>query len=318
MQRRAILFAALALAAGVLQAQAFPSRPVTLVVPFAAGSSPDALVRALAQELAKDGGQPVLVDNRPGASAILAVQTVAKATPDGHTLLVSGNVAFTANPHTFRQLPYDPVRDFEPITALARGPMILYAHPGRVPARDAAALVALARQQPGRLSFGYTSSTSRLPAELLQQATGVQLVGVAYKAGYQALPDLLEGRIDLLFTDLGAMPYVRQGRLLALAVADARRTSLAPDVPTLAEAGIPGVELPYWIAAYAPARTPLAVLQRLYELLAKACHATSVQRAMAVGGTTPFVTPRGELQKFQRDEAAKWGKVIRAAHMQPE
>lgn len=322
MQRRAALFAIGAALAGAGRAQTFPSKPITLVAPFAAGSSPDALVRALAQELARElaktAGQPVLVDNKPGASSILAAQAVAKAVPDGHTLLVTGNVAFTGNPHTFKQLPYDAVRDFEPITALAKGPMVLYAHPGRVPAHDAAGLVQLARQSPGSLTFGYTSSTSRLPAELLQQVSGIKLVGVPYKAGAQALPDLLEGRIELLFTDLGAMPFVKQGKLRAIAVADAQRSPLAPDVPTLAEAGIEGVELPYWIAAYAPARTPPAIVSRLHELLSKAGRSPEVRKAMAVGGTSPFVTPPGELARFQAAEAAKWGAIIRAAGMQPE
>jgi tripartite-type tricarboxylate transporter receptor subunit TctC len=297
-QRRTVLLAGIGALTGVapslLRAQSFPSKPITLVTPFAAGGSPDALVRALAQELTADTGQTVIVDNKPGASSILAAQTVAKANPDGHTLLISGNVAFTANPHTFKQLPYDPVRDFEPIATLAQGPMILFAHPGRVPSADAAGLVALARARPGEFSFGYTSATSRLPAELL------------------------EGRIDLLFTDLGAMPYVKQGKLRALAVADAQRTPLAPEVPTLAEAGIRGVELPYWLAAYAPARTPLAVVQRLHALFAKACRSAAVQRAMAIGGTTAFVTPLGALARFQSDEAAKWGAIIHAAGMQPE
>lgn len=321
MQRRPALIAFIAPLAGwpvASRAQDFPSKAITLVVPFAAGSSPDALVRALAQELARDTGQVVVVDNKPGASSILAAQTVARAAPDGHTLLVSGNVAFTANPHLFKQLPYDPVRDFEPIATVARGPMILFAHPGRIPSGDAAGLVAQARQRPGELSFGFTGATSRLPAELLQQMTGIRLAGVPYKAGYQALPDLLAGRIDLLFTDLGAMPYVNQGRLRALAVADSRRSPLAPDVPTLAESGIRGVELPYWLAAYAPSRTPAAVVQRLHGLLAKACESAGVTRAMAIGGTTPFVTAPGALRRFQAEEAARWGAVIQAAGMQPE
>jgi tripartite-type tricarboxylate transporter receptor subunit TctC len=316
--RRALLLAIGATLAGATRAQTFPSKPITLVAPFAAGSSPDALVRALAQQLAHDAGQPVIVDNKPGASSILAAQAVAKAAADGHTLLVTGNVAFTGNPHTFKQLPYDPVRDFEPITALAKGPMVLYAHPGRVTARDARALVQQARQQPGQLSFGYTSATSRLPAELLQQVTGIKLVGVPYKAGVQALPDLLEGRIELLFTDLGAMPYVKTGRLRAIALADTQRSPLAPEVPTLLESGIKGVELPYWIAAYAPARTPAATVARLHELLGKASRSPAVQAAMALGGTSLFLTPLGALQRFQATEAAKWGAIIRAAGMQPE
>ena len=320
MQRRAACLALTLAAAvpGAARAQGFPSRPITLVVPFAAGGAPDALVRALAQELARDGGQPVVVDNKPGASSILAAQAVAKARPDGHTLLISGNVAFTANPHTFKRLPYDPVRDFAPITALARGPMILYLHAGRMPVRDAAALVQLARQRPGELSFGYTSATSRMPAERLQQATGIRLNGVPYKAGVQALPDLLEGRIDLLFTDFGAMPYVKQGRLQAIAVADAQRSPLAPDLPTLTDSGIPGVELPYWLAAYAPAGTPEPVLQRLHRMLLQACGTAAVREAMAIGGTTPFTTTPAELRRFQADEAAKWGAIIRAAGSQPE
>jgi tripartite-type tricarboxylate transporter receptor subunit TctC len=321
-QRRTVLLAGIGSLAGVspglLRAQSFPSKPITLVTPFAAGGSPDALVRALAQELTADTGQTVIVDNKPGASSILAAQTVAKANSDGHTLLISGNVAFTANPHTFKQLPYDPVRDFEPIATLAQGPMILFAYPGRVPSAGAAGLVALARARPGEFSFGYTSATSRLPAELLQQVTGIRLNPIPYKAGVQALPDLIEGRIDLLFTDLGAMPYVKQGKLRALAVADAQRTPLAPEVPTLTEAGIRGVELPYWLAAYAPARTPLAVVQGLHALFAKACRSAAVQRAMAIGGTTAFVTPLGALARFQSDEAAKWGAIIHAAGMQPE
>ena len=326
MQRRswlmAIAGAASGLVPGTLRAQAYPSKAITLVTPFAAGSSPDALVRALAQELARDfankAGQAVVVDNKPGASSILAAQTVARAAADGHTLLIAGNVAFSANPHTFKQLPYDPVRDFEPITALARGPMILYANPGQVPATGADGLVSQARRVPGELSYGYTSATSRLPAEMLQQATGIRLNGVPYKAGYQALPDLLAGRIALLFTDLGALSYVKQGQLRALAVADAQRSPLAPDVPTFAEAGIRGVELPYWIAAYAPARTPEGIVRSLHGGFTKACQSAEVQRAMALGGTTPFVTAPGALQQFQREEAAKWGAVIRAAGLQPE
>lgn len=179
MQRRPLILCLVLIGAGLAgsavqaQPQTFPSKAITLVVPFAAGSAPDALVRAVAQEMAHDTGQAVIVDNKPGASSILAAQTVARATPDGHTLLVSGNVAFTSNPHTFKQLPYDPVADFAPITALAKGPMILYAHPGRWATPDAAGLLAAARERPGQLTFGYTSTTSRLPAEVLQQSTGI-------------------------------------------------------------------------------------------------------------------------------------------------
>jgi tripartite-type tricarboxylate transporter receptor subunit TctC len=301
-----------------VRAAAYPAKTITLVAPFAAGSSPDALVRALAQAMSTDMAQNVIVENKPGASSILAAQAVARATPDGYTLLISGNVAFTANPFMFRRLAYDPVVDFSPITALARGPMILYANPRTVPVRNVAEFVKFAKRQPRGLNFGYTSATSRMPAELLQQVSGIPLNGVAYKAGYQALPDLLEGRIDLLFTDLGAMTYVKSGQLNALAVADTERSPFTPDVPTLQEAGIAGVDLPYWVAAYAPARTPPAVVQRLHAVLARACQTDAVRKAMAIGGTVPFVTTPDELQRFQAKDMQRWERVIRTAGIQAE
>lgn len=321
LRRRALSIIALA-ASGAsvmpVRAEGYPARAITLVVPFAAGSSPDVLVRALAQAMTADMAQAVIVDNKPGASSILAAQAVAKAAPDGYTLLISGNVAFTANPFMFRHLSYDPVADFSPVTALARGPMILYANPRTVPVRTMAEFVSFARQQHRSLNFGYTSAVSRMPAELLRQVTGIPLNGVAYKAGYQALPDLLEGRIDLLFTDLGAMTYVTAGKLKALAVADVERSPFTPDVPTLQESGIAGVELPYWVAAYAPARTPPAVVQRLQAVLARACQTAAVRKAMAVGGTVPFVTTPDELQRFQASEAQRWQRVIHTAGIQAE
>jgi tripartite-type tricarboxylate transporter receptor subunit TctC len=293
----------------------FPTRPITFVTPFAAGSPPDAVVRAVAQAVARQAGQPVIVDNRPGASSIIAAQGIARAAPDGHALLITGNVVFTANPHTFRSLPYA-AADFAPVAALASGPMMLYANPRTVPAESAAELVALARQQPDHIRFGYTSTTSRLPAELLQQLCGIRLTGIPYKAGYQALPDLLEGRIDLLFTDLGALAHHRAGRLRALAVADHERSPLAPDIPTLAEDGIVGVELPYWFAAYAPAHTPVPAIAHLHELLAAACHTAEIRNAMALGGTVPFVLAPAALHSFQVEETARWGRAIRATGMQ--
>ena len=287
-----------------------------------------AAVKAFVDELASAwGGVDVLVNNagrgRGGNLDTLTPELIlahAKVLQMGHFRFIQAVVPHMRRQHWGRIIEINalagaiPAPDGIPSVinrasciALAKGPMILYAHPERWATPDTAGLLAAGRERPGQLTFGYTSTTSRLPAEVLQQSTGIGLAGVPYKAGNQALPDLLEDRIDLLFTDLSAMVYVKQGKLRALAVADAQRSPLAPEVPTFAEAGIKGVELPYWVAAYAPARTPAAVLQRLHALIGKACQSSAVQRAFAVGGTTVFVTAPGELQRFQADEAAKWG-----------
>lgn len=195
-------------------------RSLSFIVPFSAGSGPDAVVRALAREVGAAAGVTVIVDNRPGASSVLAAQAVARALPDGATVLITGNVAFTGNPHVMKQLPYDPVADFTPVAGIARGPMVLYVNPEALPARGVAELLALLKREPGRYSYGYTSITSRLPAEVLQQAAGVKLVGVPYRSGAAALPDLVSGRIQLLFTDFSAAPHAAAGRLRAIAVTE--------------------------------------------------------------------------------------------------
>lgn len=304
---------------GPVQAQHYPDRLINFVVPFTPGAAPDAFVRALAQEVSRATGAPTIVDNRPGAGSALAVQAVAKAAPDGYTVLVTGNVAITGNVHVMKRPGYDPVTDLTPVTPLARGPMVLYVNPAKLPAQRASDLLPLLRKgSPGSHAFGYTSITSRLPAEMLQQTLGAQLTAIPYRSGNAALPDLVSGRIDLLFSDLSAMLHVASGRLRALGVTGAQRSPQAPEVPTLAEAGIPGIDVGFWVGAYLPAKAPPAVVAALHALLLRAVKSPDARAVLQAQGASEFVLPIGELAVFQAQETAAWGRIIRAAGIQPE
>lgn len=299
-------------------AQGYPDRLITFVVPFTAGAAPDVFVRAIAREVALEAGVATIVENKPGAGSVLAAQSVAKAAPDGYTVLVTGNVAITGNPHVFNRLAYDPVADFAPVTPLSRGPMVLYVNPHKLPVANLAELVKVLRKAPGTHSFGFTSITSRLPAEVLQQTLGLTLVGVPYRSGNAALPDLVSGQIDMMFTDLSAWPHVSSGRLRALAVTDRQRSPFAPELPSFAEAGIKGMDIGFWIAAYLPAKASPAVVTRLHRLLSRATQAPGVKNAYQASGTVEFLLPEGELARFQAQESSAWGRIIRAAGIQPE
>jgi tripartite-type tricarboxylate transporter receptor subunit TctC len=258
------------------------------------------------------------VQNRPGGSSGIAAQTVGSAKPDGYTLLISGNVAFTGNPHVIKKLPYDPVNGFVPLTTLTKGPMYLYANPDKVKAASAKELLQQLKNDPGRFTFGYTSITSRLPAEVLQQTAGVKVVGAAYKSGAAMMPDLISGVIDFMFTDFSAWTYVNSGQLKSLGVTDDVRSPFTPNLPTFKENGIEGMDIGFWLAAYLPAQTPRPVVEKMYALLVQANKTPSVQAAMKAFGTFEFVQPLGQLEKYQAKERDTWGKIIKAANIQPE
>lgn len=299
-------------------AQTYPAKLITFVVPFAAGAAPDVFVRTIARDIAREAGVPTIVENRPGAGSILAAQTVARAAPDGYTVLVTGNVAFTGNPHVYKKLGYDPVNDFTPVTTLSKGPMYLYVNPQKVPATNITELLQLIRKDPNKYSFGYTSITSRLPAEVLQQSSGVKILGVPYRSGASATPDLLSGQIDMLFTDFSAWTFVNSGKLRAIGVTDLKRSPYAPELPTFEEAGVKGMDIGFWLAAYLPAHAPAPVVARLHQLLSKATQAPELKPSYQASGTFEFLMPVGELAKFQAKERAAWGQIIRSAGIQPE
>ncbi|MFS8974217.1 Bug family tripartite tricarboxylate transporter substrate binding protein [Cupriavidus necator] len=308
---------ALILPAGQAWAE-FPDKPIRFVVPFAAGSATDQLARAIGQAITVDSKATVVVDNKPGANGFIAASDVAKAAPDGYTVLISTNTTHAANEHLFKKLPYDPVKDFTPVTALGRGGQIMVVNP-QVPAKTVGEFIALAKKQPGKLSFGSGSSSSRIAGELFQQMAHVELLHVPYKSNPLAITDLLGNQIQMMITDTATgLPQVKSGKLRALGVSGKARSPLAPDVPTIDEAGVKGYEMSYWFAAYAPAGTPQPVVARLNAMMVKAARSDTAANFYQSTGTEVFTSTPAELAKFQQQESGKWGRIIKAANIQPE
>lgn len=310
---------ALGLAPVLAQADGFPEKSITFVVPFAAGTATDQIARAIGNAVAAETKQAVVIDNRAGANGFIAAQNVAKAAPDGYTVLITTNTTHAANEHLFKKLPYDPVKDFAPITALGKGGQIMVVNPS-FPAKTVAEFIALAKKEPGKYSFGSGSSSSRMAGELLQQMADIKLLHVPYKSNTLAVTDLLGGQINMMITDTATgLPQVKSGKLRALGMSSSKRSPLAPDVPTIAEAGVKGYEMGYWFAAYAPAKTPPAVVKRLNELLVKAAHTEAAKTAFyEPTGTEVFTNSPEEMAKFQAAESKKWGSIVKAAGIEAE
>ncbi len=316
-----VLAATLAIASAAVAAPAaaeYPAKSVTFLVPFAAGSATDQLARALGQSLTAQAKQPVVVDNKPGASGFIAAQAAARAPADGYTVLITTNTTHAANEHLYKKLPYDPVKDFQPVTLLGKGGQIMVVNPS-LPVNSVTDFIALAKKEPGKRTFGSGSSSSRIAGELFQQMAEVKLVHVPYKSNPMAVTDLLGGQIDMMITDAATgLPQVKSGKLRALGVSSSKRSPLAPDVPTIDEAGVKGYEMGYWFGAYAPAGTPADVLDRLNALLVKAVASQEARQFYETTGTEPVSGTPEELAKFQQAEAQKWGKIIKAAGIEAE
>jgi tripartite-type tricarboxylate transporter receptor subunit TctC len=304
--------------AGASLAQSYPAKPVNFVVPFAAGSATDQLARALGQSLTEQSGQAVVVDNKAGASGMLAAQSVARSAADGYTVLITTNTTHAANEHLYKKLGYDPVKDFAPVTGLGKGGQVLVVRVD-APYKNVAELLAQARKTPGRLSFGSGSSSSRVAGEMFKQLSHTDILHVPYKSNPNAITDLLGGVIDLMITDTATgLPQIKGGKLKALGVSTNQRIPLLPEVPTIAEAGVKGYDMGYWFAAYVPAGTPKPVVARLNELLVKATHSAAAKAFFDGSGAEAWSSSPEELAKFQAGETLKWGKVIKAAGIEPE
>ena len=299
-------------------AQPWPAKSITFIVPFAAGTATDQLARSIGLAVSAETGQAVVVDNKPGASGFIAAQAAAKAAADGYTVLITTNTTHAATEHLYKKLPYDPVKEFTPITGLGKGGQILVVNPLN-PAKSVGELIAQAKKDPGKLTFGSGSSSSRIAGELFQQMAGLQLLHVPYKSNTLAITDLLGGQIDMMITDTTTgLPQIKAGKLRALGYSGKKRSVLVPEVPTIDEAGVKGYEMTYWFAAYTPANTSVPVVKRLNDLLIKATKSPSATTFYNSTGTDVFTTTPEELGKFQAEESQKWGRIIKAAGIQPE
>jgi tripartite-type tricarboxylate transporter receptor subunit TctC len=319
MQLRRTLLALCAFASltGTAAAQSYPTRPITIVVGSSAGSATDGLARAVGNEITKLTGQAVVVENRAGAMGGIAAQTVARAKPDGYTLFITTNTTQAANPHLLKSLPYDPIKDFTPVTLMTKGYQLLVVNPN-VKANTISEVIALAKKDPGKLAYGSGSSSARVAAELFQQMTGTEMNYVPYKANPPAVIDLVAGQTDLMIVDLPAsLPHVRSGKLRALGISGPKRSALVPNVPTIAET-LPGYEAGYWNALYAPANTPQPVVQRLTELVHRSLAAPGVRQIVEQSGQEIAVSTPEELGRFQTAELDRWGRIIRTAGIERE
>lgn len=308
-----------ALLASAANAAAFPERPVRFVVASSPGGALDVLARLTGPKLTEKWGQPVVVDNRAGAGGVIGTEIVANANPDGYTILVIAQ-GFTANPYLYKKLPYRTPQDFSPITILATGPNVLVVHPS-VKAGSVKELVALAKSQPGKLNYATSGvgAASHLSIEMFKRMSGVDMVHIPYKGAGAATAAVVGGQVQLLFTSTGAaIPHIRSGRLKALGVTTVKRSSVLPDVPTIAETGFPGFRVDGWYALLAPAHTPKPVVDRIYaDVAAVLKMPDTVKRIESYGLEPNGLTPR-EFSAYIGDELAKWGKVIREAGIKPE
>lgn len=316
-QALALLLAA-ALAPAAMAQGKYPEKPLTFIVPFAAGSATDQLARALGQSITEQTRQPVVVENKAGASGMPAAQSAARSAADGYTVLITTNTTHAANEHLYKKMPYDPVKDFAPVTGLGKGGQVMVVNAAS-PYKSVADVLNAAKKNPGKLTFGSGSSSSRMAGEMLKQLAGVDILHVPYKSNPLGITDLLGGQIDLMITDTSTgVPQVKAGKLRALGYSTQKRSAQLPDVPTLDEAGVKGYDMGYWFAAYVPANTPAPVVARLNELLHTAVKSAAAKTFFDTAGSEPWTTTPDELAKFQAAETQKWGKVIKAAGIEAE
>jgi tripartite-type tricarboxylate transporter receptor subunit TctC len=297
---------------------AYPAQNIRFVVPFAAGSATDTLARLLAHRMSAIFGRSVVVENIAGGNGIPASQAVARSVPDGYTVMITANTTHAGNQALLKKLPYDAVADFEPITKLGTITLALVANPS-VPANNLKELIAYARANPGKLTFGAGSSSSRMSAELLKTMAGIDMLHVPYKSNPQVVTDLLGGQISVFFGDVStALPPVRAGKLKGFAVSGLKRSPLAPDLPTIDESGLKGYELTAWFAAYAPAKTPMPVIEKLNAAFREALADKDVSSKLLAAGVEPETGTPDELRQFQAAETKKWDKIARDAKIEKE
>jgi len=315
MKIRTFLVFALLAFASLARAEDYPSKPIRFVVPYPAGGPLDTVARLLGQKVSESLKQPVIVDNRPGAGGNIGADFVAKSAPDGYTILMGAVATHAINPTLYGHIPYDPVADFIPITQVASTPNVLVVNPS-VPAKDVREFVAYAKANPGKLNFGSgsTGSAGHLAGELFKTMAGVDMTHVPYKGAGPAMQDLVAGQIQLMFDNLASsLGQIRAGKVRPLAVTTAKRTSLAPELPTIAESGLPGFDINTWFGVFAPARTPQPVVDRLYTEFTRALAMPDVRQKMVDLGAEPVGNKPAEFAAYIRSEKDKYARVIKAS-----
>ena len=321
---RLIVAASIALAshgalAATANAPAYPTRPVRVIVPQSAGGSTDLAARIVVQRMGEAMGQTFVVDNRPGAGSLNGTETVAKAPPDGYTLLCVA-ASFSINPSLHEKLPFDPIRDFTAITRLAALPHILVVHPS-LPVKTVKDLIALAKAKPGELNYASSgvATSTHLAAELFRHLTGTDMVQVPFKGGAPGMVGLLSGQVQLYVATIStALPHVKSGKLRALAVSSAKRSIVAPEYPTIAEAGVPGYEHASWVGMLATAKTPSPIISALNAQAVKAVARDDVRALLLRDGLEPVGDSPQEFAGVIKAEVAKWMKVVKAAGIKPQ
>jgi tripartite-type tricarboxylate transporter receptor subunit TctC len=310
--------AVFALAAGVALAQSdYPNKPIKLIVPFAPGGVTDTSARAVAEALGARLGQPVIVENRPGASGNIGTAQVAQAAPDGYTLVLGFDGTLVINPHVFNNMPFDTLRDLAPVTKLGDAALLLVSHPS-VPVKNLKEFMAYAKTKPGPHPYGTsgTGGTPHLAGELMKQRTGIALEHVPYKGGGQAMTDVLGGQIPLVFTAIAsAQQHVKSGKVVALGVPSLKRSAALPEVPTFVESGIADFEATSWVGILAPAKTPKAVIDKLQREIAAVLQSDKVKERYGVLGIEPVGNTPEQFAGQIRADLARWAEVVKAANI---
>jgi tripartite-type tricarboxylate transporter receptor subunit TctC len=310
----AAVAAALALAPLAAQAQApFPAKPITIIVPFSAGGTTDILARVVGQYMSKDLGQPVIVDNRAGAAGNIGAQIVARAAPDGYTLLMGTVGTHAINQSLYKKMPFDPIKDFAPLSRVALVPNLLVANPSQ-PYKTVKEMIAYAKANPGKITFASSGNGTsiHLSGELFQHMAGVEMQHIPYRGSAPAVTDLIGGQTAVMFDNMpSSIAYVKSGKLRALAVTTPKRSPALPDVPTIAEAGLPGYSATSWFGLLAPASTPAPVVGKLNASILKALADPEVKKKLAEQGAEPHGEKPEQFAEFIRSETAKWGKTVK-------
>lgn len=301
-------------------AQAYPAKPIRLVVPFTPGGSTDILARLVGQKLGEAFGQQVIIDNRPGAGGNIGVELVAKSLPDGYTLVMGHIGTFGVNPSLYPKLPYDPIKDFQPITLFAKVPNLLAVNPS-LPVKSVKDLIALARAKPGALNYGSggNGSAAHLATEYFKLLSKTDIQHIPYKGTAPAITDLISGQVSMAITGVPPLlPHVKSGRVRAIAVATSKRLPLLPELPTIAETGLPGYEATQWYGVLAPAATPKDIVTRLNAEIVKALQRPEVKERLASEAAEPVGNTPEQFQAFIKAEIARWAPVVKASGARPD